>query len=376
MSNADTAKGPSDHRGSSEEVSAEIHLLGCGHGDTILLRLPGNRWILVDCHLRDSATRSRFFDFVKSRNIRRLEYIFQTHPDFDHFCGMVDVLNYFTRDGRSVGCWCDAGLDAVQVRDLIWPDQFSRKEHAKIHDRLDELSDQELIQTVNVNDWTRPMPISPSGYAGRIALFPIAPATDELRRISRSGTRKLGKNPKAKLETNALSIVLVLSLAEGGRECNVLLSADAPTESLRGALKTWTKRAEENDRTKAFRVVKVSHHGSIKSRVPELCDAAHGGVSDRVAAISAGTRRALPDREVIREYLDQKWVVMVTTSRIASARGNHLMNIADKSSRSDSRQQDIRIRWTPSGGLSWEPSSACVGRDSLHLYETKSKQDA
>ena len=163
MSSEDTASEPSGRHANSEEVSVEVYLLACGHGDTILLRLPDDRWVLIDCHLHNRRTRQRFFDFVRTKKINRLEFIFQTHPDFDHFCGMVEVLNHFTRNGRSVGYWCDGGLDAHQVRDLIWSEELSEREYTRLHDRLDELSDDGLIQTVSVNDWTRS--ISPSGYA-------------------------------------------------------------------------------------------------------------------------------------------------------------------------------------------------------------------
>lgn len=371
MSSTGTGTTRSAHRGSSEQVAVDIYFLSCGHGDTILLRLPANRWILVDCHLHNRYTRSHFFDFVQSQGIRRLEYIFQTHPDFDHFCGMAEVLDYFTRDGRSLGYWCDGGLDAAQVRNLIWCEQFSENEYAKLHDKLDELWDSGLIQTVCVNEWTKP--ISPAGYSERIDLFTIAPRASTARAIARADIGRLRQNIRAQLESNALSVVLVLSLVTHDGNCNVLLCADASPEEIKVALQTWQRRAEEHRREKVFDVIKVPHHGSINSHVPDLCKAKREGREDRVAAISAGTRKGLPDREVMRAYLDEEWVVLLTTTRTGTLRSNYLLEMADRSGVSGytTGPQDIKISWDSKAGLKWEPLSARVDAGSLDLYETR-----
>jgi len=371
MSSEDTARPPSDRPGNSEEPRVEIHLLACGHGDTILLRLPGDRWILVDCHLRDLRTRQHFFDFVRSRGIDRLDFIFQTHPDFDHFCGMGHVLDHFTSEGRSVRYWCDGGLGADQVRDLLWEEELSEREYAKLHRRLDELSHENSIEIVAVNDWTTP--ISPSGYSDSVHLFVVAPPATLARKITRRDIGKLGIDVKAKLESNALSLVLVLSTVAGDVDCNVLLSADGSVEEMLWAFKTWHRRAEEYNRVKSFDVIKVPHHGSIKSHTGGLCEAKRKDSTARIAAISAGTRTALPDKEVMRAYLNEEWVVLLTTTRTANRRANYLMEIADRSDAAayGISQQDITISWSPSQGLKWEPPNARVRSSALDLYETR-----
>ena len=127
---------------SSDGLSFDIHVFACGHGDTILLRLPDNRWSLVDCNLpKAGGIRDRFFGFLADHRINRLDYIFQTHPDTDHFHGMVEVLDYFTSNDRTVGWWCDGGLNSRDVRDFIWPDDLSRRQYARLQHRLDELDD-------------------------------------------------------------------------------------------------------------------------------------------------------------------------------------------------------------------------------------------
>lgn len=360
----------SDHRVSSETLQAEIHVLACGHGDTLLLRLPVDRWILVDCHLRNRSTRRRFFDFVESHNIRRLEYIFQTHPDFDHYCGMTAILKYFTSDGRSVGYWCDSGVNALQIRDLLATDEFSEREYTQLHDLLDELASKKLIQTVAVNDWSRP--ISPRGYTGRVDLFPIAPSGDVLRQVTRRNVRKVAGGMTARLEANAISVVLLLAARGNSDSCNMLLSGDAWKNELESAMTTWARRAKENGHDVGLDVVKVPHHGSVKSHWSALCTQKSAGATAHVAAISAGTRKGLPDRAVIRDYLEQQWIVLVTTSRKAHAEPNWLMDIADVTTARDYalEEHDIKASWKADEGVIWEPEAAVVDAHSLKAYET------
>jgi beta-lactamase superfamily II metal-dependent hydrolase len=79
-----------------------VYVFACGHGDTILLNLS-RAWYLVDCNLTNNdGMRQRFFEFIRQHQIEQLDCIFQTHPDIDHFRGMEEILDYFTRDGRRV----------------------------------------------------------------------------------------------------------------------------------------------------------------------------------------------------------------------------------------------------------------------------------
>jgi beta-lactamase superfamily II metal-dependent hydrolase len=91
-----TNESPSTSPPSSSEFSIDIHVFHCGHGDTILVRLPGDRWGLVDCYLpKQYGVRDAFFRFVERNEIGTLDFIIQTHPDRDHYHGMKEVIEYF-----------------------------------------------------------------------------------------------------------------------------------------------------------------------------------------------------------------------------------------------------------------------------------------
>ena len=78
---------------SSEELRVEVHLFACGHGDTILVGLPGPKWLLIDCYLpKHNGVYDNFLRFLEKKGISRLDWVILTHPDEDHFLGMKDLL--------------------------------------------------------------------------------------------------------------------------------------------------------------------------------------------------------------------------------------------------------------------------------------------
>lgn len=358
-------------RACSEKISVEIHLFECGQGDTILIRLPENRWVLVDCYLPVSnGVRERFFQFVRSKDIKRLDFIFQTHPDLDHFHGMIEVLDYFTSGDRTVGGYCDGGLTAEDVRDLIWTGpqgSLEKRQYGKLHDRLDDFDDSFFSQADDEHK-----PFSPKEFENRVEFIPVGPNAGLKRRIARSGIRKVAGDPEAKVEANALSVVLVLSIREGDRVCNVLLAGDVDLDRMELALDAWARKARETLGRADLDVVKVPHHGSIKNHLMRLCQVKRNDRECCVAAVSAGHRSGLPDRLVLREYLDAGWTVMVTTGRCRPARSNRPSELADRSPPAvqSFETHNITITVTADGVVAHEPVAAVVQSGDLVLYKS------
>jgi len=364
----------SSRRESSKALSVELHLIACDHGDTILLRLPIDRWVLVDCNLCNPAIRRQFFDWIEANKVTRLEYIFQTHPDFDHFCGMDKVLEYFTKDGRSVGTWCDTGLSTTEVRQEHW-DKFARAENKKLQDKLDDLADAGLIEFMEIDSFTEPL--SPRGYVDIVNLIPIAPQATGKRKVRRLELKRLKNNPNAKLDTNALSIVLALVVHASSKTFSALLASDIWAADVESALETCARRLSD-DAAPAFDVVKIPHHGSIKSHDKRLCSARRSGDGLCVACVTAGTRPALPSPTVLRDYMDADWAVMNTTIRKPHGKRSTLAHVVARAPDPSytASSFNLKLSWDPGSGLSSEPKAAIVGRSDLDCYEkTVSKRD-
>lgn len=68
-----------------------VDLLDVGHGDSIVVRTPGGRTLLVDAGVPD-AGRYRVVPFLRAAGISTLEALLLTHPDADHIGGAVALL--------------------------------------------------------------------------------------------------------------------------------------------------------------------------------------------------------------------------------------------------------------------------------------------
>src|SRR4051794_16708149 len=95
----------------SENAAVMIYVFECGQGDTVLVNLPGNKWVLVDCHLPEGRIRKHFFQFIDGLGIKKLDLVCLTHAHRDHFHGMLQVVEHFTKPGKSIGYYCDSGVD-------------------------------------------------------------------------------------------------------------------------------------------------------------------------------------------------------------------------------------------------------------------------
>lgn len=80
----------------------EIYVIDVGQGDGVLFKTPDNKWHMVDAGTRNSLqmTRKGAANFVRFKFIEdlrqqrvELESMILSHPDLDHFGGMIDLLN-------------------------------------------------------------------------------------------------------------------------------------------------------------------------------------------------------------------------------------------------------------------------------------------
>jgi beta-lactamase superfamily II metal-dependent hydrolase len=88
----------------------ELYVIDVGQGDGVLMRTPhDNAWHLIDAGVRaqDQMTQKGAANFVRwkfSQDLRlpavKLANAIVTHPDEDHFGGLIDVLSGTLADGR------------------------------------------------------------------------------------------------------------------------------------------------------------------------------------------------------------------------------------------------------------------------------------
>jgi beta-lactamase superfamily II metal-dependent hydrolase len=355
----------------SDEISVSIRVFECGQGDTILVNLPGGKWALIDCHLPEGLIRERFFKLIDEElKIKTIDFLCLTHPDLDHYHGMLEVIEHFTTPGRSIRFYCDSGIDPKQVRAIL---REAKKpegeitEYSQLHTRLDELFHSNTISYLPMHENSRALPVGP--HRREVQLIPIGPDPAVVRRMTRAAIA----SGRVSRSVNAISLVLLLKINVGEGKFSLLLGGDGEKAGLERAMALWASGEIDGEGECLLDAIKVPHHGSGGSLSAVLCGACreHG---KGVAAISVGTKfSAHPDREVLWEFLDKGWVVLPTAKRIGPRRKDFPLatgrRFADKGEMRY-QLQDIHITWSPSKGLTWGPSQASVPPTDLPLYET------
>jgi beta-lactamase superfamily II metal-dependent hydrolase len=376
MSPNTTGGRPSRETSKAEQPALTIHLFPCGHGDTVLIQYGENGWSLIDCFLpaRD-GTRARFFDFVsKKKKIQRLDFVFQTHPDYDHYHGMIEVIRHFTSAGRSIGMYLDTGLNPRDIRG-VFQHPAAQREYEELQNHLRELH---LAKVLVCGSLHAQFPaLSPRGRQGAVDFLPVGPDTMFQRNYLAGAIGRHARNPATRIDVNPLSLVLALECNLEGKRFAALLAGDTDPDGMATALDLWTDRARQRHHGDAFDVVKVSHHGSIASHHEPLCARINRQQPPRVAAISCGTRAALPDREVIRQFQAGGWQVLATTTRRAAgapaARRRDLpMQLADRSPPAPPavKTQHVKISWSPNPDLKASPRHAVIRKGDLVHFDT------
>ncbi|MFS0577285.1 MBL fold metallo-hydrolase [Sporosarcina sp. 179-K 3D1 HS] len=71
----------------------KVHFIDVGQGDAILIQAPGGKNMLVDGGPKSAG--DKVVQFLKSKGVKRLDYVVATHPDADHIGGLIAVLNAF-----------------------------------------------------------------------------------------------------------------------------------------------------------------------------------------------------------------------------------------------------------------------------------------
>ena len=95
----------------------EVHVFGAKKGESIVVRLPGDKWGVVDNY---TPTLSRpesnpTLRFLQERGVRRLSFLCLTHPHADHYRSMSHLLEAFHPDRL----WVFGGLSHRQLYAMV-----------------------------------------------------------------------------------------------------------------------------------------------------------------------------------------------------------------------------------------------------------------
>jgi len=344
----------------SDEDRVEIVLFSCGHGDTILIRLAGPKWALIDCNLPDSTAFDRFVEFLNDLDIRRLVFVALTHPDIDHYAGLADVLKHFHKDRQGVDHFYDSGInyeEVLQSLEAIGRPPEEVREFYRLISTVENLQ----ISAHRVDDKRQPIVVSGTP----MQFTPIAPAESCVLSSARRALRSLPPG----VGSNRLSLVFIMTIETTGDYRHFLLPGDADSNSLNTAVRLWRESHKEDPG--AFSVIKVSHHGSANGHSRDVCEQ-HPADESYVAVISVGNKYKLPRKSVLLDYLKKNWTVLSTTTKQSGHRTNLLLDQFGERTRHEAlvhQSHDIVVSWSDEHGLNWQPDWARITlREAQDVY--------
>jgi beta-lactamase superfamily II metal-dependent hydrolase len=292
-----------------------------------------------------------------------------THPDFDHFLGMRELLERFSTADRSVGLYGDAGFTGKHMKGLTGrADETGQL--IQLRETVIKLARANKLKFWAFGENTVPITTKTMCNGGRVTLTAIAPSRVNVELAQGDAYTTLKKNPDAVVPSNLYSIVFALNAKYHDQEWTALLTADADPEPLAAAISNW-HNAGPNVHPQ-FDLLKVPHHGSHLSHNQALCQMRSSqSDSNPIAVICAGMRNKLPSQSVLTDYLQSKWSLMCTTTRHAVLpRNQNLLSLKTRSKTvsPSSKSHCVVVKWTPGVGTSAQPTAALIEQQDLHAY--------
>jgi competence protein ComEC len=231
----------------NEDKKFHIYFLDVGQGDSILIKTPNHRYILIDTG-KDEKIIEKLDDIIPFWN-RLIDIIIITHDDEDHIGG-IDYI-----------------VDKYNVNYILSNKEYkSIKKAAKIQEEIDSNSINYYLINNNVNIKTDELILD--------VLWP-----------------ELNSNYEGENSDNENSIVIMAKY----RDKSFLLTADINKEQEENIIK--------QDSYDGAEILKISHHGSKNATSDVLLD----NVSFKYAVISCGVNNMynLPSEEVLDRLTKQ-----------------------------------------------------------------------
>lgn len=305
-----------------KSTQLKVHVLNAGEGDSILIEFPNNIWGVVDSNRKHKRAPIPALEFLKKMEkldrIDKIAFVALTHPHFDHFRGLCNIIEAFK---AKIEKFWDFGVKVKPITKYFYriyrddeekqrADEFyqlynlilsirteRRKEGKRFYDNFSSFK---LMLTLSPN--IDVIALSPSGedqedYISKISLYDA----DKLP----SGLRGL--------DHNKISSILLIRFYQHF----IMLGSDADKETwgriLRDerciTLRDASIMVHPTDYLKSA-IVKVSHHGSTTGLHPELWETL--SIPEVTVAVISADGAVNPRKETVLAVLSSGAKVFCT----------------------------------------------------------------
>lgn len=276
-----------------------LHFLNVENGDCIIIEYvdgTAREFGLIDCN-RTSAKQSPARDKLIELGAERLQFVCITHPDKDHFSGILDVLNHYDGNIETLFTFPLASVLTdpkrlkkylQQIKEIV--DRTDDEDVADRHLEFMEIIQRGYTQFHSKGNWIEVTGdydrIGISGFLG-VEFYGIMPPKRMRGQVAQT---VLNMGPVASLNNNEISAGILIKYA--GR--TVVLGGDAVDANWEWHRK-YRKKINANIESD---VVKLPHHGSRADNSAETLSDFFSGKPNSVAIISANGR-SHPDIETL-----------------------------------------------------------------------------
>ncbi|MGE3821177.1 MAG: ComEC/Rec2 family competence protein [Isosphaeraceae bacterium] len=291
----------------TKSPSLEVHILGAGKGESIVIKLPNGLWGVVDCYASSSADpdSNPTIAFLRSKGVTQLEFLCLTHPHDDHFFGMTTLIDEFKpREFWRAGCLSPQHIKLVAryyriagISDGVAKFTKSSKELVGVYAKIREKAEANEVKVKRAQSLMTLYP-DPAAMTGEFQIDCIAPSGSLAEHYEGAVWSCIDENNET-VETLTRShhnnISLVLRLVYG--KTRVLLGGDLEKQG-------WEEVVREYGAANlAACAVKVSHHGSPNGYCTGLWQ--HFAAQGKPVAVIAPSRtHKLPKPKAIQDIRD------------------------------------------------------------------------
>lgn len=286
----------------------EVHVLGAGEGESIIVQTPGGEWGVVDCFassLTDPTTNAAY-QFLEGHGVEEIQFLCMTHPHRDHFRGMSQLLDRFTI--RSF--WRPAVLSGKRLEWLLesvrraatksGTDKFLKdsEELFRIFSLVKEKKQTTGKPAIPKHAATGTQLLSSDSGPHNFEIWALAPSGRQIERYEQKlaacfDVENRFVRPAAHSSHNIASMALLIKFGE----TRIVLGGDV--ESL-----GWLNVLGEFDTNElSCHLVKVSHHGSTNGYSEGLWDC-FSRERTPIAVITPYHRHRLPRKGAL-EHISQ-----------------------------------------------------------------------
>jgi beta-lactamase superfamily II metal-dependent hydrolase len=291
---------------SSDLPPLDLHVIGAGKGESVVLRLPDGSWGVVDCYasVPDDPDTNPTAVFLRQQGVKTLDFVCLTHPHDDHFVGMARLIDEF----RPREFWRFGALSPAHIRTYLAYLQLRAKAaHSEelgrsayelmcVFERAYRGAKAKTLRTARLTSRSvlRDTRVGDPEHGPRLRVECLAPSGNQVEAYERavlSCVESDGRRVKGRLPHSAHNRVSVVLRVTYG-QTRLVLGGDLEAAG-------WHDVVEEHgEGGLSASAVKVSHHGSENG----YCDGLWGRFAAErppIAVVTPYYRFHLPEPEAL-----------------------------------------------------------------------------